>query len=1000
MIPFLKSIAKAYASRYPDISEFCFLFPNKRSGTFFLKYLKEECGLHLMLSPEVKTISQFVEELSGRTVASRIDQLFLLFESYRELMGMPADGSDKDDGVDFDSFRSWGETVLSDFSEIDQYLVDADEIFKNVKDYREISSNFLTEEQKRVMVEYFGRNDYGDPSRFWKNFDDPEENLSEVKRRFLHLWRVMAPLYHSLNDKLALRGLCTSGGGYRLALAALREKGRESLPFKKIVIVGFNALSASEHAIFSELRDFEGYNGYDCFADFYWDMTGPVLAAGINSASKFVKSNIKVFPQPEWSEASLRLSDNNIMPRIRVASSPSNSAQTKITGTMLSELRGRLTSQEINDARVAVVLPDENLLLPMLYSLPEGMGDVNLTMGYSLRLTSVASFVSLLRRLMLSARQDHGNVTFYHHPLRVFLAHPFSHALFGTLAIESIYKYIDYHHKNILTLKEIVMLNERVASMINPALLGTSPEQAISHLDFVLAEAAASLSGVKDGMTKSRLEISHINVYRDGLRRFVDVVKEYGIGMKANTAFRLADSLMAGEKVGFEGEPLTGLQVMGTLETRSIDFDYLFILSMNEKIMPRRARSRSFIPDSLRHAYAMPPSNYAEGIFAYYFFRMISRAKEVTLLYDGRSGSGMGGGDVSRYILQLKHLFAKGSLEEQDWKFLLAGKMPHDATVEKNPDIMSRLDAFMEPGGHHLSSSSLNAYRECQVKFYYKHVLGLNDDQTSSDYIDPITAGNILHSMMLQLYLPESLRGKYLDKPVVVTADDIRAMLRDKEKIDQLLTRTVNACHFHLDADKLDTPLTGAARIIGMRIKDQILNVLRRDLSLCPLRIWGGEISETLRVTLKSGRTVNLKFIIDRLDEATVDGHPELRIVDYKTGTIKLEAESVGEMFKGGYKSEQIFQLFTYAWLLEKRNGDNAAGNIVTEIYDVPHIMKSERSLPEIDGKNVEHFGEYSAEFSEAMENMIEDIFTSPNFHSPSGDEACRNCSFRDLCKK
>ena len=188
MLPFLKTIAKAYASRYSDLSEMCFLFPNKRSGTFFQKYLKEEYHAHAALSPEIKTISDFVTEVSEKVVASRLDMLFILYECYRELMGIKPEDEEKEGVINFDSFIGWGETVLSDFNETDLYMVDPEEIFKNVKDYREISSTFLTAEQRRVMEEYFGHTDLGDPGRFWKNFDKEEGELSTVKQRFIHLW--------------------------------------------------------------------------------------------------------------------------------------------------------------------------------------------------------------------------------------------------------------------------------------------------------------------------------------------------------------------------------------------------------------------------------------------------------------------------------------------------------------------------------------------------------------------------------------------------------------------------------------------------------------------------------------------------------------------------------------------------------------------------------------------------------------------------------------------
>ncbi len=1012
MLPFLQTIAKAYASRYPDLSEVCFLFPNKRSGTFFLKYLKEEFYPHSVIAPEVKTITDLVGDLSERVVASRMDMLFMLYQCYREHLGLPLVEEENDEGISFDSFAGWGETVLSDFNEVDLYMVNTDEIFKNVKDYREITSTFLTEEQRKVMEEYFGHTDMGDPRSFWKNFDGDENKLSEVKQKFLHLWRIMSPLYDRFKARLDEEGLTTVGGGYRRAVERLKELGREALPYKKIVAVGFNALSTSEQAIFRELKDCEGYEGYDTFADFFWDATGPVLSGDINSASKFVKSNIKSFPCPEWALPALRLSDTDKLPdSLRVAASPSNSAQVKIVGKMLGELSAELSAEAFKNAKVAVVLPDEDLLLPLLYSLPDGMGDVNLTMGYPLRLTSVVPFVALLRKLFYNMRTIGGSVSFYNRDLRLLLAHPFSHVLFSTALVGRMLHYITEHHRVTVSLDELrEIAGEKIDLLTGPE-KNASPEVALAYLDSILDKVAAGLPAFEKAMVKSRLEISHIQVYRDALRRLGGILSDYGMKMKPSTVYRLADRLLAGEKVGFEGEPLTGLQVMGTLETRSIDFDHLFILSANERILPMRARTRSFIPDSLRHAYGMPPSNYAEGIFAYYFYRMISRAKDVTMIYDARSGGGTRSGDVSRYVLQLRHLFAKDKLKEEDWKFILTGKEPYNPTVEKTPEIREKLKEFMIPKGKNLSASALQAYRECQVKFFYKSVIGLSDDPEPSDFIDAITAGDILHEVMQKIYLPDEKSRIILFPPVTITREMIEKLLADRERIERLVRHSVNVRHFRLKDEEIDTPLSGTAEMVAARIVQQVERILRHDRDLTPFNIYGLEMTDNFRVALPNGNEVNFRFAIDRLDEITTDEGKQLRIVDYKTGSIKLTAETFDEIFDGDYRSEQVFQLFTYAWLLGKKRGvPFPTEDVRLEIYDVPGIEKGEINLPmigkrdedgEIAGKpeKVSSYKEYSREFDEGMMGMLEEIFSEEPFRA-CPEERCALCSFRTLCRR
>lgn len=1009
MIPFLKSIAKAYASRYTDLSEYCFLFPNKRSGTFFMKYLREECGERHTVAPEIKTISDFTSDVAHVVVASRLDLIFMLYGCYRRLTGHSAETS-ADDELAFDSFRTWGETVISDFNEVDMYLADPDEVFRNVKDFREISSNFLTEEQKKVMQEYFGHTESEtyDSSRFWKSYrpvDEDgnlvdEESLSEVKKRFIHLWRILSPLYHAFSEALSKAGMSTPGGCVRKAVEVLRERGKDALPYKKVVAVGFNALTTSENALFSLLRDFEDGDEDEPFADFFWDATGPVLSAGSeNSASKFVRSNIRQFPAPEWARTYLSQSDNQRMPRIRVAASPSRAAQTKIAGDLLSEMKGHMSEEEIKDARVAVVLPDENLLLPMLYSLPSEMKEANLTMGYSFRLTSVAPFVTLLRRLQKNARSSKEGPTFYHRNLRLFLSHPYSTVMFGSSVIEKVIQELDLHHKSVMTLEEVRTISPAMAETLDPASVGHSPQEVLQYIDMVLGRAATAISEGMGAMMKTHLEIDHIKRYRDSLRRLGDVIEEYGINMRPDTVMQIADYILSAEKIGFEGEPLSGLQVMGTLETRSIDFDYLVVLSMNEKIMPRRARRRSFIPDTLRHAYGMPPSNYAEEIFAYYFFRMISRAKEVALIYDARTGGDSG--DVSRYIRQLRHLYAPGQLEETEWKFDFSGDKKRALKAKKTKEIRKRLEAYQRPGGRNFSASTLSSYRECQLRFFFQHILRISTEEAHSDYLDAITVGQILHGIMSRVYLPaEEMCGKYLRNPIVVTKERIESIIGDTASLWRLTRQIVNKEHFHLPEEKLDTELKGVARIVASKIMGQAINVMRRDLTLAPFRLYGCEIEDLVRVELKSGKTVNFKFAIDRLDEIMVGGEPRLRIVDYKTGSLKLNASEFNEVLDGDYRQEQIFQLFTYAWLLKKL-GISRDDDVMTEIYDVPKISKGDVNLPRIgpDKKDVVNsYAEYASRFEEGIDAMLEGIFTKECFEPAADYGKCRMCAFRQLC--
>ena len=1007
MIPFLKAVALAYTSQYKDLSRMCFLFPNKRSGVFFLKYYRELCGDKPMIAPQVMTISEFVEKMSGKVVASSLDTLFLLYKEYCALIAEEYNEENDTEEKklpdeilpDFEAFRRWGETAIADFDLIDRYLIDADEIFKNVKDFREISSNYLTEEQKEVMEKYFGQVDFNDPEDFWKDFEKESEKLTELKAKFIHIWRVLSLLYERLKVKLEAAGLTTSGGAYRLASINLSEKKEEILPWDKMAVIGFNALSTSEYSIFKTLKKISGNNNGETFCDFFWDATGPILTQENNSASRFVRANMRLFPMPQWSGEYLLKCETDELPDITIVAAPSNSAQAQISSIFLNKSKEEQETELINAAEVAVVLPDESLLIPVLYSLPDSIPNVNLTMGYPYRLTSIVTFFSMIRRLYTSMHFEKGVPAFFHEDLIRFLSHPYSLALLGAEAIKKIRDFILKNHPVIISLFDIEKCNPKSLAPFNLPSHECTSHDVITYMSSLIELIESNREEEKTAL--KNLERGIFKVYRNVLIHVDDLITNYGIEMSALSVFRIIDRLLINEKINFEGEPLMGLQIMGTLETRALDFRNLIILSLNEKIMPGKRRSKSFIPETLRRAYGLPPSKYSEEIFAYYFYRMISRAKKVTLVYDARTSSGMKSGGPSRYIHQLRNLFAPGKIKEEEWKFNLAEKNVVPVSIYKSENILHSIESFCREGERNLSASTLSTYRTCQVKFFYSHVLGLNMDPEKGRYIDSITMGLILHAVMLDAYLPEGKRKKLLETPILISKEKIAALIADKDYLWKLITRNTNEIHFNIESEELlARELTGAAAMVAEQIMGQILEILERDLEIAPFLLHGAEIEETIRVKLKTGRTVNFRFAIDRLDELKDEkGDTVLRVVDYKTGKEKIYAKDFDDIFSGNSDSSHMFQLFTYAWLLNKKKVPNAL-NVRMQIYSTASDSTPSSGLPKIGSDMVYGFGEYAERFDEYISDFIEDIFINPEFNETPIDNNCKYCEFKLLCKK
>lgn len=1009
MLPFLKSIAKAYASRYSDLSEFCFVFPNKRAGTFFLNRLRSEAIKKPILAPRVTSISELVEELSGRTVDNKIDLLFILYNAYRKIGG-------ERDTDNFDSFRAWGETILNDFGEIDMYGVNPDEIFKNLKDYREISSNYLTEEQRRVMEEYFGYKPgvESDAESFWKTFE-PE---SAIKGNFLLLWQHLAPLYHAFERELEAEGLTTTSGAYRLTLERLRKPDAER-PARKMVFVGFNALSLVEREIMKEMTEFEDFNGPEGpepSTDFFWDGTGPVLSpsAPENSPSHFLRLNRREFPHPDWAEPFLKESETTALcPEIRVISAPSRAIQAKIVGSELRRLNEELPSSDFKKAKVAVVLPDESLLIPLLYSLPENGSDINLTMGYPLRLTSASSFVTVYRLLQRGIRRTADGPAFYHQSLRKFIGHPFVHAVAGSLETAALNSWLNKTHRLLPSLEDITSVAPRIASLITPLPEKAGYRDAAILLTDTLNTVVRSLERNGDeGIIKGRLDQSHIKVYLDAVRILVSTIGEHEIEMSAHSFFVLADRMLGSEQVTFEGEPLQGLQVMGMLETRALDFDRVIIPSANEKYLPVKGRNKSFLPNSLRAAYHMPPMQHQENLASYYFYRLISRAKEVVIIYDSRNGNGVAG-EPSRYIAQLEYLYAKGNVRFENRILPIAPRPKAISTIQKSPGIMEALDSYLNPESKsRLAFTSFQSYCQCGLKFFFERIAGIRTDTAPSEYIDSKTQGDVIHEAMMNLYLPSDKQRQLLDPGIVITSDFIRKLIADKRLIKTLVRRSINRRHFLLQEDEQDRPLPRTSELIATNLEWYILNILTYDLSIAPFTLLGCEISGNISYPMEDGREVNFTFAIDRLDQITApDGEVKTRIVDYKTSSLEprdFKNVSADNIFDGDSKSKYPLQLMLYTEFLNSMLRKEGKKEITPErvIYNIPKM----RSYPVIilteegDPCPQEESGDERIDtpFTQAFKAKLTELFDpSEPFRAPADEEdACKYCSLKPLCRR
>lgn len=963
--PFLQQVAEIYAAEGPDIvANSCFIFPNKRSSKFFRNFLTLELG-EQEVAFTTMTINSFVAQFSPLKEATRYDQLFTLYNEYRKIL--------KDDSLDFDSFAFWGDMLIADFNDVDRYLVDPDRLFVNIGRFKEISSNYLTEEQLEAIRRYWGEDHQGTrPEDFWKHVH--ADKRKETKEKFLRLWETLAPLYHAFKEALAQQGLATSGALCRNAVGALSRVDRNRpLRFRRYVFIGFNVLTTAEMKIFEILKNLG-------VADFYWDFNSPAFANGFNRAGRFIERNAAEFP----SLYPLQEEKITTLPEIEVAGVPGNTAQTKYAGeTLLSLLKREGYINPDNAINTAVVLPDEGLFVPLLHSIPEEIKSVNVTMGLPMRHNPVAALIHSIIMMQTNVARSHGELTFFHEHVTSVISSP----IIKGIAPEECKALSDAIVKRRLyrvPLSETDAICPSLSFIFTvPANMGTH-EEIFGYLRNVMArlEEAGAYS---DGMARH-----FVKAYNQKLDMIEDACRRHNIEMRGNTLFKMIERAAASDKVPFVGEPLNGLQIMGVLETRALDFDNVIMLSMNERIFPRRHYAGSFIPDTLRRGYGMATTDFQESIFAYYFYRLISRARHVTLIYDART-IGTATGEMSRYVAQLLYLFGNGSINHRIMKFDVHAEDRTNVTVIKTPEVMEKLKEFTKPKGRNLSATAINLYIKCPLSFYLRFVEGYDPDNEVNDYMDASTYGTIVHSVMEQIFL--ALKGKADE--VTVTRDMLECYIKRSEiLLDPIITATINKEYNHRPAGDL-RPLVGEALILGRIIKESVVKLLEKECEQTPFVFKQAEEKIIISYKVNDTLSVNICQFIDRVDEK----NNIIRLIDYKTGSDELEIKSLEELFGHSNKKniKAFLQLMLYCVVYGKAH--HYTGAIQPFIYSFRNIAKDGIVPLKIDKETLADYRPYAEEYENLLRAKIEEIFDPEIPFEQSPDEsACKYCNFWRIC--
>jgi len=947
---FLEETARHILSQYPDnLHELCVVFPNRRSGRFFQRYLAGSLRQPVW-SPTILTITDLMEELSG---LQKADQLSLVFDLHQVFQQQkPTDTAET-----FDQFFHWGEMLLRDFDDIDKYLADPKDVFRNLARLKSIDEHFsyLNEDQIAAI------------QQFWDSLD--LQSPSSQQQDFISIWEILYNVYVSFNQGLEEKGVAYEGKIYRTVADRLKA-GKLELQYPRYLFVGFNALTPAEKSLFHELTGAEK-------ADFYWDYDRYYLEG--HEAGHFLRSNLAEFPSPD-----LGIHQDFAKPKnIRFINTAYDIAQAKILPRLLEDLS---SGRDANPDRTAIVLPDEQLLLPVLNSLPEDLPSINVTMGYPVDATPAFSFLLSLIQLQKNVREKAAKQFYYKDVLAIL-----NHQYMGVLRderIEALSRGIHKHNKIYLAPEE---LHEH--EMLQD--IFTVPQDYASLSDYLLKNYERFYRLIKEKSREQEddllMELESIYHVYLSVKRLKEIFSARQVEVKTETYLRILERVIMNQSIPFRGEPLSGLQVMGILETRTLDFENLIILSMNEGVFPTAESAPSFIPFNLRKGFGLPTHEQNDAIYAYYFYRLIQRARNVTLVYNS-STDGLKTGEMSRFMHQLKY---EGGhpISEETVVSDLDIPVSRDITVTKSKDVMEALEQWngLNGGKRKLSPSALNTYLRCPLQFYFKYVAGLEEPEEITEDVDMPLFGTLLHHAMERMYEP------YVKSGEAITAEELQRLEKNDELIRRYIRDAFREEYFSDVAAGQSLHLSGKNLLIEDILHRYIKQLLRKESKFTPFRPLSleGEYNSTLRFEVNDGeKEVTLRGKIDRVDEHG----GAVRVLDYKTGQSKGGIKDVASLFaRDG--NHAALQALLYARMYDQNNPDGQ--QLVPGLYFLRDIYRDDFDYRLMMNKAPVSYHQVAGQLEEQLKELMQQLY-DPDipFEQTEDWNTCRFCPYNGICRR
>ena len=982
MKAFLKIVAKDMLEKYgTDMSDIAVVFPNKRASLFLNNYLAQLAHKPIW-TPTYITISDLFRRHSDLKVADPIKSICDLHKTFVKCTGIDET---------LDHFYGWGQLLLADFDDVDKNMVDAKQLFANLSDIHELDDvSYLTDYQKEMI------------RKFFSNFSD--DHNSELKKRFLQLWCHFYDIYTEFNQRMTEQGLAYEGALYRSVVS------NESIEFrhKKYLFVGFNMMQVVELNLLNRLKK-QGK------AAFYWDYDQYYMD-GNNEAGHYIRQYLPYYPN-ELADYPQQEIYNNMTKNkdITYISAPTENIQARYVNSWLKE-NGRYKMGR----NVAIVLSDESLLQSVIHSLPQEVGSINITIGYPLQQTPFYSLIQQLIQLQGIGHPKQGD-TYRLHYVLIALRHPYT-------------RYISEKYTELLA-----KLDEQKRFYPSREFLSLDGDEGLTLLFRNLEEATASQDEYNRKLINYLLDVLrtigthakelndplfHESLYRTYtlLNRLQDLIIAGDLQVDIITLERLIQQLIQTTSIPFHGEPAEGIQVMGVLETRNLDFDHILILSCNEGKLPKGVNDSSFIPYSLRKAYGLTTVENKVAIFAYYFHSMLQRAHDITLTYNNATEDGQSG-EMSRFMLQMM-VESQHSIRR---KTLVAGQKPLRpaySDAQKTDEVMAVLDNIKM-----ITPTFLNTYQRCQKQFYYKYVKGLLEpDEIDEDEVDNKIFGNIFHRAAELFYytfaskddIATDDQGKQrLIRPIVITADNLDHALKDTSLVYRLVDQAFREELFKVSSSDYHPKYNGLQLINKEVIASYLRQLITIDRRQAPFSIIGMEIvvSTTLGVATARGQKLfRIGGFIDRLDSVAASGNPSalgnlaerIRVIDYKTGRSRTShPKDIEEVFSTqplaiGKHNDYYLQAILYSLIVKNDRRYNPAQEPVSpgllfiqnagaDDYD-PTLKLGKELLTDV--------APLEAEFTNHLRSLLADIYDPALPLKPTEDKKrCVFCPYAALCK-